>query len=433
MTETAPPPEPARRGPWLALGALAAAAGMAVAIVVLFSPEDGVPPPPEPPPEAPRPASRRPAAAVPPSAAPKNDAAAQAAFARAEAVERARPGDYEAAMAAWREVAAGHPGTPWARKAEDRRRAAGEALATYLEREFESARKGAAALAAAGHFADAVEAIRAYRKEQAREALRARADAEIASLENQSRAAYNEAVRDAQERAKAGRFEEAFSLLGLPAEGGIPEVAARSAAGLAELRALAAQAASAEEARRIEEARRTLRDRVAGRVLPAVRARRYEEALRELGPASAHPAVAEEREAILAASRFWEAFLKAARDRAGRPAALLLADGRRVSGKLAAVGADRISLDGPAGPVEAPLGKVRADQVAAWTIGTALSAVEAATQLQAALFYFCEGDDEAARIHLATARERGGDIGAAERVFRSGLLREASFKPPGKE
>ena len=427
----APPTEAIpRRTPWLAIGGLGAAVAVAVAIVVLLSPKDEPAPAalPEPPP-APRAAAPRAAPAAAPVPA-RDDSAAQKLFARAEATERSSPGDYEKAMKAWREVFAAHPGTAWAKRAEEKYRAASEALATFLEREFESARKGASALAAAGHFADAIEAVRAYQKEQPREDLRRRADAEIASLENQSRAAYNEAVREAQQLVKAGKVDEAAALLEIPAKGGIPEVAARGEAALAELRKLGGEARKALETGRTEEARRALREKAAPRMLAAVRARRYEEALRELDPAAPDPAVAEERAAIVAASQFWEAFLKAARGRTGQETALLLDGGGRLSGKLISVTTDRITLEGPAGTADAPLDKVHADQVVAWTIGKTLPSDDAATCVKAALFFFCEGNDEVARLYLATALEKGADIAPAERVFRSGFLRSASYKPP---
>jgi hypothetical protein len=328
-------------------------------------------------------------------------------------------------MQAWKDVFAKHPGTPQARRAEEKYRAASDALAAGLDREFESARRAAEAFAKDGRYAEAVESISAWRKGQSREALLRRADAEVAALENRSRAAYNEAVRAAQERVKAGKPGEAIALLEAPAKGGIPEVAAPSAAAIAELRALAAEATRADEARRLDEARRELREKAAPRALASARARRYEEALREFDPASPDPAVAEEREAIGLAAQFWEAFLKAARARTGHETSLLLDGGRRLSGKLAAVTAERLLLDGPAGAAEAPLDKVHPDQVVAWTVGRTLSADDAATYVKAALFFFCEGNDDTARLYLATALEKGADLAKPERVFRSGFLRAA--------
>ena len=419
-----PPDETPRRAPWKPIAALGGAVAVAVAIIVFLSPKDAPPSPADPAPiEDPRPA--RPTSAVAPartsSAPPTSDAGAQKLFAQAEAVERS--GDPEKSMKAWREVFTKHPGTSYARQAETRYRAAHDALAASLEREFETARKGAAAHASAGRYAAAIEALRAYQKEQPREALRQRADVEIASLENHSRAVFNEAVRAAQALTKEGKVDEAIALFETPAKGGIPEVAARSAAAIADLRKLAEESARVTDAKKSEETRRALREKVAPKVLAAVRARRYEEALRELDAAGNDPAVLEERAAVLSASQFWDAFLKAARARTAQETSVLLDGNRRMSGKLTSVTADRITLEGPGGSAEAPLDKVHSDQVVAWTLGKTLPTSDAATYVKAALFFFCEGNDEVARLYFATALEKGADLAQPERVFRSGFLR----------
>jgi hypothetical protein len=424
-----PPDEIPRRAPWKAIAALVGAVGVAAAIVVFLSPKDEPPPPADPAPvEDPRPV-RAPSVPAParstPAAAPSSsDIAAQKLFAQAEAVERS--GDPEKSMQAWREVFTKHPGTSYARQAETRYRTANDALVASLERDFETARKGAASLASAGRYAAAIEALRAYQKEQPREALRQRADAEIASLENHSRAVFNEAVRAAQALTKEGKVDEAIALFEAPAKGGIPEVASRSAAALADLRKLAEESRKVSDAKQSEESRRALREKVAPKVLAAVRARRYEEALRELDQAGTDPAVAEERAAVLSAAQFWEAFLKAARAHASQETTVLLEGNRRLSGKLISVTAERITLEGPAGSAEAPLDKIHGDQVVAWTLGKTLPTGEGASYVKAALFFFCEGNDDVARLYFATALEKGADLTQPERVFRSGFLRAAA-------
>jgi hypothetical protein len=330
-------------------------------------------------------------------------------------------------MAAWREVFAAHPGTAAARLAEERYRAAGEALQRLRDREFESVRKAARARAAAGHFVDAIEAVRAEAKDPRL------AEVEIAALENQSRAAFNDAVREARKLAREGKAAEAALLFEAPAKGGIPEVAERSRAAIADLRKLAEEGRRAADGRRAEGAHREFREKGAPGILASVRARAYPAALRDLDPAAADPAirdaVAEEREAVSRAAEFWEGFLKAARARTGQEVSILLRDATRLSGRLVAVRDDRIDLEAPPGISGVPFEKIHADQVVAWTIGKTLPAAEASTPLKAALFFFCEGNDDAARLYLATALERGAAIEAAERVIREGFLRAAAHVP----
>ena len=51
------------------------------------------------------------------------------------------------------------PTSTWARKADEKHRSTSAALQAFLDREFESTRKDAQALAAAGHYVDALETM----------------------------------------------------------------------------------------------------------------------------------------------------------------------------------------------------------------------------------------------------------------------------------
>src|SRR5207248_2272640 len=74
----------------------------------------------------------------------------------AEAFERAEPAEYEKRMGRWREVVTQHPTSAWAKRADEKHRAAAASLQSLLDREFEGARRDAQSLAAAGHFVDAI-------------------------------------------------------------------------------------------------------------------------------------------------------------------------------------------------------------------------------------------------------------------------------------
>ena len=428
------PDAPSRLKLWVLLGA-AGAALAATAVVVLLIRGGGAPPPAE----APAPAAgERPAARViangRPTAAPESADAAEERRAKelydaAEAFERAEPGDHERRAARWREIVTAHPTSPWGRRADEKHRAATAALQAFLDREFESTRRDAQALAAAGHFVDAIEAIQTFRTAQTREILKRRADVEIGALENACRLAFNEAAAKARELAVRRDYPAARALFEGLAPSAIPEVATRCREAVDQLAKAAAAQARLTDARQEEAARRAFREEIGPKLLALVRARQYDEALKELGSATS-PAlkeeVAAERAAIADASSYWESFLKALRGRAGQEATLLLSDGRRASGKIARVLPDRVAIDGPDGAVEVSLDKLHADLLVGWTIGRTLPAEDPVTYVKAGLFFFCEGRDELAKLYLATAKELHGPADAPEKVFRGGLLRAAA-------
>jgi hypothetical protein len=352
---------------------------------------------------------------------------------RAEAFERAEPGEYEKRIARWREVVTTYPTTSWARKADERHRAASASLQAFLDREFESTRKNAQTLSAAGLHVDAIEAIQSYKASQTRELLKRRADAEIGAIENASRLAYNEAAAKAKDAAAKGDYAAATALFETMAGDAIPEVASRCRAAVNQLRTAAAARARHLEERKGDDARRAVRESVAPRVLGHVRARRYDEALQELSAAAASPAnaavkeeIAAERASVADASSFWEAFLKTLKAKSGQEASLVLADGRRVTGRIARILPDKVVVEQADAAIEAPLDQLHADLLVGWTLGRSLPAEDPVTYVKAALFFFCEGRDDLARLYLATARELRGPADPAEKSFREGFLRAAT-------
>lgn len=429
------PPEEPRRFPWklwLLVGGAVLALGGAVTIALLPSP---------PPPSVEESAPDRPAAAATPAAAKKKESvtrtkqaeieeqAAQELYGAAEAFERAHPGDPETVLPRYREVYHKHPTTRWGKKAEEKARGIDQAFQASLEREFQGVKKDAQTLAAVGHYTDAIETARNYLKEQTRDALRQRAEREIVSLENACREAFNRLAQQADPMAKKGEYAAAAGLFEAMREGAIPEVAARCEKAAAELREAAKSYEAFAASKQDEEAHKSFREGPAVKALALLRARRYEEGLKEFDAAPAGlPEAAAERAAIAQAAAFWEAFLKALRSRLNSDVSIALAGPKepRAAGRLVRLGADRAALDAGETTTEVLFEKIHLDQVVAWTIGKTLPAEEAATYVKAALFFFCDGHDELARRYLATAKELGADISGPERVFREGFLRAAS-------
>ncbi len=434
------PPEEPRRFPlklWLLLGGAAVALGGAVTIALLLP--SSAPPPQEA--EAGPSNSKERASTTALPGGPRKEAAvraqqneaeekaAQELYSSAEAFERATPGEPEKVMPRYLEVYQKHPTTRWGKKAEQKVRAIDQAFQASLEREFQVVKKDSQALAGAGHFSDAIEAVADYLKEQTRDALRQRAGREIASLENASREAFNRLAQQASGMAKRGGYAEAAELFVKLKEGAIPEVAVRCDAAIAELREAAKAFDASATSKQNEEAHKAFREGPATQVLALLRARRYDEGLKEFDAAPAGlPELAAERGAIVQAAAFWEAFLKTLRSKINADVTIALAGPKepRVTGKLVRLGPDRAAIDTGDATAEALFEKVHVDQVVAWTIGKSLSAEDAATYVKAAFFFFCDGHDDLARLYLATAKEMGADITEPERVFREGLLRAAS-------
>jgi hypothetical protein len=215
------------------------------------------------------------------------------------------------------------------------------------------------------------------------------------------------------------------------AQGAIPEVAERCQKAITQLRVAAAEQVRFELMKKGDDARLAFREQVAPKILGLVRARLYDAALKEMSAAAAAPAYAEIRNEILAerasvvdASAFWEAFLKALRSRLGQEAFLLLSDGSKVSGRIVRVQEDKVVVE-HGETTEAMLDRLHPDLIVGWTLGRTLPAEEGLTYVKAALFFFCEGRDDLARLYLSTARELNGPADAAEKIFRTGFLRAA--------
>lgn len=428
------PERPSRLKLWLGLGGV----GLLALIVVAWLLRDGTPADKSAPTTDERPGRAAKKEGAPAVAEPKrldgDERQAKELYEKAESFERAQPGEYEGRISRWREVVTTYPTTMWARKADDQHRAVVAAYQIFLDREFDSTRKNAQALSAAGHYLDAIEALRSYKAAQAREVLKRRADLEIEAIENASRAAFNETAIKAKDLASKGDYAAATALFEAVTRTAIPEVAARCAVALTQIQAASAAQARHLEVRKGEEVRRSVREETAPRVLAQLRARQYDEALKDLGAAAAAlPAgsvkeeIAAERASVADASSFWEAFLKTLKARTGQEVGVLMGDGRRLTGKVARIQPDRFVLESADGGTDVPFDKLHADLLVGWTIGKSLPAEDPVTYVKAALFFFCDGRDDLAKLYLATARELNGSVDAAEKVFREGYLRAAMF------
>jgi len=431
------PDRPSRLKLWIGAGAAAAILSGAVLLLVL---RGGPAPASDAAPAgsgeaAPRSAPAAAASRVPDAATSGSveERQARELYDAAEAFERAEPGEYEKRLLRWREVVTRYPTTRWAAKADERHRATAASLQTLLDREFEGTRKDAMALAAAGHYVDAVEVLQGYRASQSRDLLKRRAEVEISAIENASRIAYNETAARARQRIAAGDEAGAIAQFEGLAGGALPEVAARCRTSISQLRASIAARTRFEQSRKTDETRRSFREGQAPAILALVRARKFDDALTALSAAAAASGnaaikedLAAERAAVADASSFWEAFLKSLRGRVGQDATLLLSDGKRIGGRISRVQDDRVTLETADAPADVPLDRLHADLLVGWTLGKTLPAEDGLSYVKAALFFFGEGRDDLARLYLATALELHGPVAPAERIFREGILRAAS-------
>ncbi|HEX7899365.1 MAG TPA: hypothetical protein VF950_16485, partial [Planctomycetota bacterium] len=278
--------------------------------------------------------------------------------------------------------------------------------------------------------AEAVAAWRAYAETAAPDA-RVKAEAAAVEVENRDRAAYNDTVAKAREKADRGAYAEAAAFFAALAKGATADVAARCAESEAQLKKAAEEAATAGQAAKREAALKAAREEAAPKALAALRARRYADALKELAGEDVELAL--ERAAVERARTFWQAFLAAARAKAGQDVSLLLAGNKRLAGRLEGVPGEKATLRGPDGALEVPLDQLALDQIAAWTLG---KAPDGPACLDAAMFFYAEGRDDLASTYLATAKEKGADVAETERVWRDGLLRAALWaaeKPKPKK
>ena len=436
------PPEEPRRIPlkfWLlAAGATVALGGVATIVFLRPSP---APPPAENVPVPKEPSTARAETKKGPEARAKpieaEEAAARELYSAAEAFDRANPGDPEKVAPKYLEVFHHHPTTAWGRKAEQKARQLQKTLEASLEREFQGVRKDAETLAAAGLYLDAVEAVQDYLKEQTKDALRRRAEREIASLQNLSREAFNRTAQQAGRLAKKGEYAEAIASFEKLKEGSILEVSDRCAAAIEQLRDARKGFDASVVSKQAEESHKAFREAAGPKALALFRARRYEEGLKELDAAAAEPGaaglkddLARERAAVAQAAAFWEAFLKTLRAKASQDVTIASTNPKepRIVGKLVKLAPDRAVIDTGDATAEAAFDKIHLDQVVAWSIGKSLPAEDASTYVKAALFFWLDGRDDLARTYFATAKELGAEIAEPERVFREGLLRASGSK-----
>src|SRR6185503_7148337 len=125
---------------------------------------------------------------------------------------------------------------------------------------------------------------------QTRDSLKRRADLEIGAIQNACRLSYNESSSRARELMSKGDYPAAVALFDGLGRSAIPEVAAKCKTAVDQLQAAAAAHARHAELRKGEDVRRAFREEAAPRILGLVRAKQYEDALRELSSASGSPA-----------------------------------------------------------------------------------------------------------------------------------------------
>lgn len=396
------------------------------------APETPAPPPPvaeeerkpePPPPPAPPPTAR--------ANAPENDDMRQL-YEAAAAFERKNTDQPERCRELYREVLVKYPATSWAKMAEDRYHAIADAIYASLETEYEGIQREERLLSVAGRTTEAIAFLEKYAGAQKNPVFRRRAELRIAALENESREAYNKAVKKAEEHARSGRYDQAIPLFESLRKGAIPPVAAKCDETIVQLQACRKDYLDYLEVKKREAAEQAVREKVAPKVLPLVRARRYAEALREFDAARgsayapAKDSVERERAALAEAALFWDAFLKTLRGRLNQDVSLVLPDGARAAGRLVQVAPDRAVVKSGTGDIDVPFPRIEPDQVVAWAIGRGLPAGTGDTCLKAALFFFFDGRDDLAGLYFATAREKGARIDGFERVFRDGFLRAAA-------
>ena len=410
-----------KRSVLLLSGAVAIAAVIVVAALLLPAAE---------PPPAEEEAAPAPRSSTSPAPTKKPAAAAP----RSDGDEAAAKALFDAGR--FRECWLTYPSTSWGKRAEDRFRAADAAVRATADRGFEEARARAAALPPA----EAVAAWKAY-AEKASPDAQAKAEAAAVEVENRNRAAYNDAAARARELAEKHEYAAAAALFDALAKGSTAEVAARCATSSAQLRKAGDAAKAIDASAKLDGARKEIRDVAAPKALAHLKARQYAEALKELGDVAGLEAeLKDERAAVELARAYWEAFRKAAAGRSGQEVVLHFPKSKPLSGRLSFDG-ERATLETPEGPINVPLEQLSLDQIGAWTLGKTLAADDAASYLKAAMFYFAEGRDDLCSTYLATARAKGADITAAERVWREGFLRAALWaaaqpkakpKPPEK-
>ncbi len=432
-----PPPEPGKKSlPWLwiAIGlgvVLIGAAGVAI-FLPGPKPDDSTGGPTAAPSAAPtsRPASSAAPTPPPPKVTAEEEKAAKVLFDEAKAFEDQDKPDL--ALQKYLDLSIKYPFSALAHQAGERSVEIEKRLKDLFVKEFEAARQASEKAVAAGEVVKAIEGLRAFAATASNDMVRRRAEGEAAQLENDARKAYNEALQKADALAKEHKYSEAAELLRAASERSIEEVrtaAEKDRAALAE----AGKAWGEWRARQQVEAAEESALKKVKALLPKLKARKYDEALKELEAAAKSPAYVPvaailegDRALAAAAASWWEAVLKGLKARAGQEAAFQTADGKWTRGKLTKILEDRLIVRIEDTDVEVPLDKLHDDQVVLLATGRGgLAEGSGETYAKAAMWFFLEGKAETSRLYLATAKELGFAADSLEKSWREGYLRAA--------
>jgi hypothetical protein len=329
-----------------------------------------------------------------------------------------------------------HPDSPEGRGALDRRRDLEAALERTLEGGFRNVQEETEQCVASGRYRAARERIEAFLDRTPREVLRRRAERERLRIESLARVACSRILAEARERVRKGDFETAARALESfrsDATPGLTDLCDRALTDLREerLRSEEYRAGAATRAREEEWVVRFRKE-----LLPKLKERRYGEVLKLLEDARKtepdsvlQDALDGDRAIVAAASEFWAAMLQTLRGRLNQEISLASVDGPPLAGRLVQLQDDHLILAASGETHPALLSRVHPDELFLLAIGSSLSETDGMSYLKAALFFFCEGRDAAARILLSTAREMKAEIEPFERAFRGGFLR-ATLTPP---
>ncbi len=360
--------------------------------------------------------------------------AALESLATAETFARTHPDRREEALKRFRDVIIRHSGTEGGQRAEERYRTLSDTIRSEIEADYRKAVTKAHALADAGRHAEAVASLETYAASCKDGILTRRARLEITKLENLSREAFNEAVRNARELIARNDYDAAVEGFNALARGAIDEVVPRCEEAASRIREIKEEHRRYLGTRKFEKIHTTFIKQAAPAILRSVRARHYPEALKQFDEALKLPAYApiktsleEERAAVAAAGAFWAAFVSSVRPKLHKTVSITLRDGSRIKGTLDGISSNFLRVTSPGGDSLVMLEKIHPDTIVAWTVGEALPANAAETYLKGGLFFFCDGRDSLARLYLATVCEKGASPDAHLRVFREGYLRAAAF------
>lgn len=307
--------------------------------------------------------------------APRDEEVAKRAFDSAQSLEKTDP---TRAVGAYHELRVRHPGTTWAKKAEERTIALESVARHASEAEYKSLAERAETLARDGRWSDALQVLEGSRD--------ARAVALAGAMENRAREEFNRAVKEA----KIETFEAIRPRT-------LHDLAALCERAIEQLQEVRVARAEFEKEKAAYERDKALLEKCRS-LWPRLARRDYDGAPPDLP--------ADDRTLIDAAAAFWKAFLDA-RAKAG-PMRLLAPDGKPFLAK----------------PAEVPADGFHRDSIAALAYSS-LPTDKPETYVKAAMWYWFEGHADLAGRELATAKEFG-DVTTHEEAFRGGWLRNAA-------